>query len=82
VIRTEGYAVADQELELGLWGLAVPLHSHDGRVSAALSVSSPSARDPQVSAILPPLRTAAAEISRAIGYQPATAPDGSPGNPD
>lgn len=72
-IRSRGYAVADHELELGLWGLAVPVRGHDGRVLASLSVSSPSARSPKVAAIRPELEQAATEISRALGYDPEAA---------
>lgn len=37
-IRTQGYAVIDQEVELGLQSLAVPLRNAHGRVVAALNV--------------------------------------------
>lgn len=37
--RLQGYAVVDQELEIGLRSLAVPLRGSDGRVMAAMNVS-------------------------------------------
>ena len=38
-VRHDGYAVVDQELELGLRSLAVPLHDPRGHVVAAMNVS-------------------------------------------
>lgn len=37
-VRAEGYALADQEVQLGFRSLAVPLRRHDGTVVAALNV--------------------------------------------
>jgi DNA-binding IclR family transcriptional regulator len=50
-----GYAVAVEELEIGLIAIAAPVHRDDGTVIAAISVSGPStrldaARIPQVGA--------------------------------
>jgi IclR family pca regulon transcriptional regulator len=36
-VRAQGYAVVDQEIELGLRSLAVPIHSTHGKVIAALN---------------------------------------------
>ncbi|WP_183656605.1 IclR family transcriptional regulator domain-containing protein [Prauserella isguenensis] len=38
-IRKQGYVIADDELEEGLRGVAVPVHDADGRVCAAANVS-------------------------------------------
>ena len=38
-VRSSGYAVDDEEIAEGLKCLAVPVHNHQGRVIAALSVS-------------------------------------------
>lgn len=43
-VRSQGYALVDQELELGLRTLAVPLRNHRGDVVAALNVSALAAR--------------------------------------
>lgn len=65
-VRQQGYAINDQELEIGLRSLAVPLTTPDGRIAAALNVG---VHAGQVSAErlyqhhLPLLRMAAAEIS-------------------
>ena len=40
-VRTQGYAVVDKELELGLRSLAVPIRDANGAVIAAISVSGP-----------------------------------------
>lgn len=69
-IRQLGYAVADQELEYGLWGLAVAVHDQQERVCAALSVSSPLNRPHHVPDLLPDLRAAATQISGALGHVP------------
>lgn len=43
-VRSQGHALVDQELELGLRTLAVPLRNHRGDVVAALNVSALAAR--------------------------------------
>ena len=66
VVRRNGFAVVDQELELGLCALAIPLRNSGGKVIAALNVGAPaqrvSARDLVVN-FLPHLQTAAQELS-------------------
>jgi IclR family pca regulon transcriptional regulator len=42
-VREQGYAVIDQELELGLCSIAVPLRNRRGEVVAALNVGAPAA---------------------------------------
>lgn len=42
--RTEGLAVSDEELELGMRAIAVPVHNGGGETVAAVSVSASSAR--------------------------------------
>lgn len=63
-VRGQGWSLVDGELEPGLRSIAAPLHARDGRVVAALNVSTSATRDsvPHVlEAYLPPLlRTAAA----------------------
>ena len=62
-----GYAVVDQELELGLRAIGVPIRDRAEKITAAISIS---VRDPYTKAadlaprFLAPLRNAAAEITR------------------
>jgi IclR family pca regulon transcriptional regulator len=67
--RRDGYAVTDEELELGLRSIAVPVLDSRGRVAAAMSVSAFAARVPLAglrSGFLPPLREHAALLGRMI----------------
>jgi len=63
-VREQGWSLVDGELEHGLRSIASPLHGRDGRVVAALNVSTSATRDSVEhvrDAYLPPLlRTAAA----------------------
>jgi IclR family pca regulon transcriptional regulator len=63
-VREQGWSLVDGELEPGLRSIAAPLHARDGRVVAALNVSTSATRDSVEhvrDAYLPPLlRTAAA----------------------
>lgn len=65
-VRAEGCAIIDQELEIGLRSIAVPIVSQDGRVVAAINVGVQAARVPVAeleSRVLPVLREAAGELS-------------------
>lgn len=67
VVREQGYAVVDQELEIGLRSVAAPIRGRDGSVIAAINVSTSTSllvagADP-VPGILPHLLTTAAAIS-------------------
>lgn len=65
-IRVQGYARCDQELELGLCTVAVPVHGNDGEVRAALCLHAPSCRmavEQLVSRYVVLLREAASELS-------------------
>jgi len=65
-IRRNGYAICDQEYEVGLRSLAVPVYSSSGRVVATLNLSG---NAPRLSVLemqnrfLTPLRNAASELS-------------------
>ena len=64
-VREQGWSLVDGELEAGLRSIAVPLHDRDGRVVAALNVSTSATRDSLErvrDAYLPPLLRAAASI--------------------
>lgn len=45
-VRAQGFAVIDQELEIGLRSIAVPLENARGRVVAALNIGAPAAAVP------------------------------------
>lgn len=68
-IRRTGYTLVDQELELGLRSVAVPIFNREGEVIAAMSaglqVSRTSLREAR-KRIAPALSRASAEISRLI----------------
>ena len=65
-IRRNGYAICDQEFEVGLRSLAVPVYSNSGRVVATVNLSG---NAPRLSVLemqsryLTPLRNAANELS-------------------
>jgi IclR family pca regulon transcriptional regulator len=66
-VRAQGYAVVEQELELGLCSLAVPLRNREGRVAAALNIGmqyQPDAPARALRELLPALRETAAAIER------------------
>jgi IclR family pca regulon transcriptional regulator len=65
-VRRLGYAIVDQELEVGLRSLAVPVHAPNGRVVATVNLSGNAPRMPvfdMQTHFLTPLRNAASELS-------------------
>jgi IclR family transcriptional regulator, pca regulon regulatory protein len=68
-IRETGFCMVDQELELGLRSIAVPLFDQNGRVVAALNIGAQAARvtcERMREEFLPLLRATQAEIARLI----------------
>jgi len=64
-VRRDGFAIADEELELGLRSIAVPIRDGTGKIVAALNVSTQTARFsvPEMKReILPKLKNAAERI--------------------
>ena len=64
-VRQRGFCVIDQELELGVRSVAVPVHDADGRTVAAVNASAHAARvrlDTLQKVFLPRLREAARQI--------------------
>ncbi len=64
-VRRNGYAVVDQELEIGLRSIAVPVSDREGRSVAAINVGTQSSRvsvAEMESKFLPPLHAAAHEL--------------------
>lgn len=75
--RARGWALVDQELEVGLCSLAVPIHGPQSNVVAALNLSMPSqrvaamgGRDQVISECLPLLNQAASEIEQIARVMP------------
>lgn len=71
-VRTQGYAIVDQELEIGLRSVAVPVFAADGSVIAAMNVSmsvgpaSHTGAQEAADAVLPALKQAAAQVQAAL----------------
>jgi IclR family transcriptional regulator, pca regulon regulatory protein len=68
-VRNQGHAYVEQELELGLCSLAVPVLDREGRVIAALNASLPyhaGASQHALRDVLPELRATAAAIARCL----------------
>jgi IclR family pca regulon transcriptional regulator len=68
-VRAQGYAYVEQELELGLCSIAVPVRDRDGRVVAALNASMPyhaEASSHALRDVLPGLRSTAIAIERCL----------------
>ncbi|UUX95979.1 IclR family transcriptional regulator C-terminal domain-containing protein [Aquabacterium sp. J223] len=67
--RADGHACVDQELELGLRTVSVPLIDHRGEVAAALNISVHAARmtmDDLLASALPPLQLAQARLRQLL----------------
>ncbi|MEI4472767.1 IclR family transcriptional regulator domain-containing protein [Frigidibacter sp. MR17.24] len=70
-VRAQGYAIIDEELEIGIRSIAVPIVGASGRATAALNASTVSARhgaDSMVQTFLPDLRRAAEALSGTMGW--------------
>ena len=67
-VRAQGYAVVDQELELGLRSIAVPIVRRDGVVQAALNLGVQAARVEAraLRDFVPVLKSAAADIGAGL----------------
>ncbi|TCC55952.1 IclR family transcriptional regulator [Kribbella pittospori] len=70
--RVDGYALVDQELELGLRSIAAPIRNARGRTIAALNVSAHASRSTPATLrtdVLPHLQAAAAQITTALTHR-------------
>ncbi|MBX6329958.1 MAG: helix-turn-helix domain-containing protein [Pseudolabrys sp.] len=69
--RDAGYAINDEEIEVGLRSIAVPIRDHSGATCAAINVSAPAARVSidQLLAWLPELRRASDAISLLLTHR-------------
>lgn len=69
VVRQQGWAVVDQELEGGLISLSAPIRNRQGRIIAAVNISGNAQRNSakqMVKAFLEPLQAAAQRISSVV----------------
>jgi DNA-binding IclR family transcriptional regulator len=68
--REQGYAVAVDELEIGLTAVAAPIRNAHGDVIASMSVSGPTFRlgEDRVNEVVKQLVEAAAEVSHRLGW--------------
>lgn len=71
VIRSTGYAISDDDVEVGVRAISAPVRNLEGEVIAALSISGLTAHlpDAELAANVALLTEAAQEASRAMGYQ-------------
>jgi DNA-binding IclR family transcriptional regulator len=69
-IRRHGYAVDNEELELGLFCIAAPIRNHLGQTIAAVSTSGPGVRvtRSKIREFIPLVIRVASEISYSLGY--------------
>jgi IclR family pca regulon transcriptional regulator len=68
-VRKDGYALVDQEVEIGFRSIAVPLRRIDGRTIAALNIGVHSERTPlegMRNHFFPRLRAMADELQRQL----------------
>ncbi|MEK5522085.1 IclR family transcriptional regulator [Heyndrickxia sp. FSL W8-0423] len=69
-VRSQGYAVDNQENEPGVRCIAAPIRNHENKVIAAISLSTLIARvdDTQLGIFVEQLKQAASELSEKMGY--------------
>lgn len=70
-IRENGYAVDDEEIELGLKCIAAPIFNYQGNVIASISCAAPKIRldENRLPKVIEGIKRAAAEISNCLGYK-------------
>lgn len=69
-IREQGYAISNNENELGLYGIAAPIHSYTGQTVAALNMVGPISymQGEQKQAIIQSVLRTSRQISKELGY--------------
>lgn len=78
LVRQQGYATDIQEGGLGFCCLAVPIHNHEGKTVAAMSISGSIVHfdDDGIRTFAAAMKEAATQISAKLGYSNASEPDG------
>lgn len=71
-VRRQGFAVSEEELEVGLNAVAAPIYDHARHVRAALGIAGPAYRVTPVMfpVLTEQLKVRAGEISMQLGYRP------------
>lgn len=71
LVRQRGYAIADEELEVGLLAIGAPLRNYEGRVVAAIGLAVPKRRLPEaeVAEMGELVSEVAQRISARLGFQ-------------
>ena len=71
-VRSRGYALDDEETEIGLRSLAAPIRSHNGQAVAAISIAGPTQRVSKkiLQGYVSDVVAAANAISQRLGYTP------------
>jgi IclR family pca regulon transcriptional regulator len=80
-VREQGYALVDQELEIGLRSIAVPVRPAGGGTLASINIGAQAARvtvETMIKDYLPVLREAAEDIGFAVGHQGSSVPPRAP----
>jgi DNA-binding IclR family transcriptional regulator len=69
-IREQGYAISNNENELGLYGIAAPIHSYTGQTVAALNMVGPISymQGAQKRSIIQSVLRTSQQISKELGY--------------
>ena len=70
-VREQGYALDDEECELGARCLAAPIRDYTGQIVAGVSISGPISRMTMehIRALAPVVLGTAGQISKALAYQ-------------
>lgn len=70
LVRKQGFALDDQECELGARCVAAPVRNHSGRIIAAMSISGPVTRltHRRIKELTPTVKESALKLSIAAGY--------------
>jgi DNA-binding IclR family transcriptional regulator len=75
MIATQGYALEDEELDLGVRGVAAPIRNYTSQVVGAISISGPVMRFSKsriIDELVPMVKRAGDEISMRAGYSIST----------
>jgi IclR family pca regulon transcriptional regulator len=81
VVKRQGFAITDGELELGLCSVAAPVRGSRGHVVAAINASASTARaskEKLLATFVPPLLRTAATISTRLGFRDSHLPSADP----
>lgn len=69
IYRKQGYAIDNEEIEVGLWCAAAPVYDSTGHIEAAISISGPVTRmKANQEQIVKELTAAAKKLSEKLGY--------------